>query len=89
MPACGLCRLVKQVQDARWANDQAAAAVGLAQYEAALESFVPGKLVGGWRPHVGCVYDCALVCTAQRAQPQVAFGTAFKLLVRGAAHLQC
>eukprot|EP00887_Chlorella_sp_A99_P000192 scaffold13.g192.t1 len=36
-----LRRLVKQVQDARWANDPAAAEEGLAEYEAALEAFVP------------------------------------------------
>lgn len=42
-----LRRLVKRVQDARWAGDQAAAAAGVAEYEQALEAYIPGWLRGG------------------------------------------
>lgn len=39
-----LRRLVKRVQDARWGSDQAGAAAGVAEYKAALESYIPGRV---------------------------------------------
>ncbi|GAB4820179.1 hypothetical protein N2152v2_007225 [Parachlorella kessleri] len=42
-----LRKLVKRVQDARWANDQAAAAAGMAEYEQAVDSYIPVLMMLG------------------------------------------